>query len=123
MQLIKLRAIHQPEMLQWIERKACRYTSPENQNEIISIMALQVLREIASSIQKTTFFTLTADEVTDGIAATSEDMTAVCPNEARGEGDRCISMKDTWKVSGDRSNHEMSVCVTSIVTGERLLGG
>ena len=65
MQLIKLRAIHQPEMLQWIERKACKYTSPENQNEIISIMALQVLREIASSIQKARFFTLTADEVTD----------------------------------------------------------
>ena len=41
------------------------YTSPENQNEIISIMALQVLREIASSIQKVTFFTLMADEVTD----------------------------------------------------------
>ena len=50
----------QPEMLQWIERKACKYTSPENQNEIISIMALQVLREIASSIRKARFFTLMA---------------------------------------------------------------
>ena len=67
--------LNQPEMLQWIERKACKYTSPENQNEIISIMALQVLREIASSIQKARFFTLTADEVTD---AANKEQVVIC---------------------------------------------
>ena len=67
--------LNQPEMLQWIERKACKYTSPENQNEIISIMALQVLREIASSIQKVRFFTLTADEVTD---AANKEQVVIC---------------------------------------------
>lgn len=75
MQLIKLRAIHQPEMLQWIERKACKYTSPENQNEIISITALQVLREIASSIQKARFFTLMVDEVAD---AANKEQVVIC---------------------------------------------
>ena len=61
-------------MLQWIERKACKYTSPENQNEIISIMALQ-LREIASSIQKARFFTLMADEETD---AANKEQVVIC---------------------------------------------
>ena len=75
MPLIKLRAIHQAEMLRWIERKACQYTSPENQNEIISIMALQVLREIASSIQNTRFLTLMADEMTD---AANKEQVVIC---------------------------------------------
>ena len=75
MQLIKLRAIHQPELLKWLERKTYKYTSPEIQNEIITIMALNVLRDIASSIQNARFFTLMADEVTD---AANQTQVAIC---------------------------------------------
>ena len=65
----------QPELLKWLERKTYKYTSPEIQNEIITIMALNVVRDIASSIQNARFFTLMADEVTD---AANQTQVAIC---------------------------------------------
>ena len=41
------------------------YTSPEIQNEMMKIMSLKILREIAAEIQSASFFTLMADEATD----------------------------------------------------------
>ncbi len=42
-----------------------KYTSPLVQNEILKVMALQVLREIACNLQSTPFYTVMADETTD----------------------------------------------------------
>ena len=42
-----------------------KYTSHDIQNELLSIMSLQVIREIASQIQSAPYFTVMTDEATD----------------------------------------------------------
>ena len=42
-----------------------KYTSHEIQNELFSIMSLQVIREIASQIQSAPYFTLMIDKAMD----------------------------------------------------------
>ena len=52
-------------MLSWLERKTDKYTSPQIQNEILTTMATTVLRNISEAIQKASYFSIMADEVTD----------------------------------------------------------
>jgi len=47
-QVLKLRGEDDSRVQQWLQRKANKYTSPEIQNEMLQIMALKVLREMAS---------------------------------------------------------------------------
>ncbi len=42
-----------------------KYTSHEIQNELLSIMSLQVIREIPSQIKSAPYFTVIIDEATD----------------------------------------------------------
>ena len=48
-----------------LKKKQMKYTSHEIQNELVSIMSLQVIREIASQIQSAPYFTMMIDEATD----------------------------------------------------------
>lgn len=48
----------------WMEHKQNKYTSPVIQNEILQLMALKIVRNVASNIQKG-FFTIMCDECTD----------------------------------------------------------
>ena len=48
-----------------IEKKQMKYPSHEIQNELFSIMSLQVICEIASQIQFAPYFTVMIDEATD----------------------------------------------------------
>ena len=64
-QLLLLRGEDFPSMTKFMERKQLKYTSHEVQNEFLSIMALQVLREIAASLQSAVFYTVMVDETTD----------------------------------------------------------
>ena len=63
-QLLKLRGKDQPVLLKWLERKDDKYTSHEIQNEIISIMANNVIRNLVADIRGG-FFAIIADEYTD----------------------------------------------------------
>ena len=63
-QLLKLRGKDQPVLFKWLERKEDKYTSHEIQNEIISIMANNVIRNLVPDIRGG-FFILIADEYTD----------------------------------------------------------
>ena len=63
-QLLKLRGKDQPVLLKWLERKDDKYTSHEIQNEIISIMANNVIRDLVADIRGG-FFAIIADEYTD----------------------------------------------------------
>ena len=47
---------------EWLKKKSGKYT---RQDEFIKIMALSILRDIASNIHKGVFYTIMADEVTD----------------------------------------------------------
>ena len=65
MQLLCLRAEDKPEIYQWIKRSAQKHISPENQNELLQLMAHSVLRKILSNIQSSPFIALMVDETTD----------------------------------------------------------
>lgn len=64
-QLLLLRGEDFPSMTKFLERKQLKYSSHEVQNEFLSIMALQVLRKIAATLQSAVFYALMVDETTD----------------------------------------------------------
>ena len=64
-QLLVLRGEDYSPMSKFLERQQLKYTSPEVQNEFLSIMALQVLRKIVSKIQEAVYFIVMIDETTD----------------------------------------------------------
>ena len=67
MQLLLLRGEDDPRIENWIKKKTDKYvyTSPEMQNEMLKVMALHILRDIAASLHATSFITLMVDETTD----------------------------------------------------------
>ncbi len=64
-QLLVLRGEDYPAINHFLGRQQLKYTAHEVQNELLSIMALQVLRRIAAQIQSAVFFTVMIDEATD----------------------------------------------------------
>ena len=75
MQLIKLRARDDPRLAVWIQKKTNKYVSHDIQNEILKVMALSVLRDIASSIHESTFYSIMCDECTD---ASNKEQVVIC---------------------------------------------
>ena len=74
MQLYHLRAIGNPELQIWLQKRA-PYKSVTIQNEILQTMALQVLEDVASSLQSSDFFSVLADETAD---ASNKEQLVVC---------------------------------------------
>ena len=74
-QLLLLRCDDFPAISKFLERKQLKYTSPEVQNEFLSIMANQILRDIAASLHAAVFYTVMVDETTD--AANKEQVVIV----------------------------------------------
>ena len=64
-QLLKLHGESDASILKWLEKKTDKYTSADMQNEILQVMALSILREVATNIRKDGFFTIMVDETTD----------------------------------------------------------
>ena len=52
-------------MLEWLERRYNKYTSPEIQNELLSVMGKLVLQNISAKLQQSHYLTLMLDETTD----------------------------------------------------------
>ena len=75
MQLLALRGIDDQIIKQIIEKKTDKYTSPQIQNEILSIIALRILRDIGDSIRSTPYYSLMADEVTD---SSNREQVVIC---------------------------------------------
>ena len=63
--LFRLRGEDDHKVLDWVKKKTNKYTSLEIQNEILKLMALQVLREVAANLHSTAFYTIMVDETTD----------------------------------------------------------
>ena len=64
-QLLDLQKRRDSALAKWLERRGDKYCSPEIQNEILRLMSLSLLRDIAECVQKAEFFTVMADECTD----------------------------------------------------------
>ena len=75
MQLLMLRKYDNPTVQSMLDKKTDKYTSPIIQNEMLKIMGLRVLRDIADSLQKAKYFSLMADEVTD---TSNREQVAIC---------------------------------------------
>lgn len=64
-QLLHLRAEDNPQLTSWLARNQKKYTSLENQNEMLEIMGLSVLREILHCIHGSPFHTIIVDKTAD----------------------------------------------------------
>lgn len=74
-QLLRLRAEDNPPLIQWLQRSSRKYTSHENQNEMLEIMAHHVLRKILGCMQQSPFLAIMVDETTD--VSNKEQLTVV----------------------------------------------
>ena len=72
---LRIRAIDQPQLLTWLEHKTDKYTSPQIQNEILTVLATNILRNITETIQKASYFSIMADEVTD---SSNKEQVVIC---------------------------------------------
>lgn len=50
LQLLKTHAEDNPNILDWMKRSQAKFTTPDIQDKILSIMALMILRQVASGI-------------------------------------------------------------------------
>ena len=64
-QLLRLRGADDQRVISWLQKKNDNYTSGEVQNELLKIMAHEVLRKVGNNLQGTPFLTVMADETTD----------------------------------------------------------
>ena len=64
-QLIKARGDDNTKLLEWMKKKTNKYACADMQNEILNVMAFNILREIAENIKHSGFFSIMADETTD----------------------------------------------------------
>lgn len=74
-QLLHLRAEDKPCVLQWLDKSANKHTAPENQNEMLELMAHHVVRKILESIHTSPFLAVMIDETTD--TSNKEQLTLV----------------------------------------------
>ena len=64
-QLLYLSGEDYPPIHQFLQRQQLKYTAHEVQNELLSIMAQQILRDIAVRIQSAVYYTIMIDETSD----------------------------------------------------------
>ena len=64
-QLVLVRAKDDPALLKWIDKTYDRHVTPQAQNEILKLLALKLLRKIASDIRLSGCYSILADEATD----------------------------------------------------------
>jgi hypothetical protein len=107
-QLYKLREEDNPILEKWrTERKTDKYTHNVIQNEMMKVMALQVLRDIAKNINAADFYTMMCDEATD-VANVSQ--LVVCLRWVDNElvaHDEFIGLKDMADTSADSIVREL----------------
>ena len=62
---LQLQCVDCPELSVWLSKKTDKYTSHDIQNEMMKIMALQILRQVCERIRDSGWYTIMADECTD----------------------------------------------------------
>ena len=74
-QLLLLQSNDDPSIHEFLKQKSKKYTDHHIQDELLKILALNHLRSIAADINKSGYFTLQADEMTD---SSNKDQVIVC---------------------------------------------
>ena len=62
---LQMKAERDPNLLEWLKRKDNVYISPDIQNEIIKVLGITILRNLATCLQKAPFLCIMIDETTD----------------------------------------------------------
>lgn len=75
LQLLRLRGADDDNIRKHLEQHSDKYTCHQVQNEMIKIMALTVLRKLATDFHTCVYYTLIADEVTD---SSNREQVVVC---------------------------------------------
>jgi len=65
LQLLQLKGEDDAGLLEWMKRKVNRYTSHDIQNEVLKVMATNILRTVSKCLQESPFIALMLDETTD----------------------------------------------------------
>ena len=74
-QLLKLLSVDDKRMGAWLNKKTDKYTAPDMQNEMLKVMALHVLRQVACLIQTAPFMSIMIDETTD---VSNKEQVVIC---------------------------------------------
>ncbi len=75
MQLLYLRSCDDPALASFLKKKTDRYCCHQIQDELLEVMANTTIKDIASSIKASKFYTIMADEVTD---ASNREQVVIC---------------------------------------------
>ena len=65
LQLMRLQSEDDKRITIWFEKNTNKYTAHDMQNEILKVMALQVLRQVSELLHDASFVTIMVDETTD----------------------------------------------------------
>ena len=74
-QALKLRGNDRHEIMDWLTRKGTKYTSPDIQNEMLSLMGNTIICSIIGEIQKFDFYSVLIDECVD---VSNNEQLAIC---------------------------------------------
>ena len=72
---MKLHGEDDSRIAEWLAKKTDKYISHDMQNELLKVMALTILLEIASSIDQSKFISIMCDECTD---ESNREQLAIC---------------------------------------------
>ena len=64
-QFLLVEAKRNPDFALWMKKKTDKFTSPTMQNEIIEIIAMEILRDVVGDIKSANFYSIMADESCD----------------------------------------------------------
>ena len=64
-QLLKLQGGEDSKLLEWLQKKANKYTSASIQNDLIKLTAVHIMRNISEKLHSSPFISIMIDETTD----------------------------------------------------------
>ncbi|XP_054287980.1 zinc finger MYM-type protein 1-like [Macrosteles quadrilineatus] len=99
-ELLQLRANDIPELKEWLQRKRAWLTH-DNQNEILELLALEVMRKLNNSIKEDEYFSLIVDGTTD---VSTKEQVALCIRHVNGDfevSEDFIGLYETSSTTGE----------------------
>jgi len=101
MQLLILRCENNSCLKQWLDKSQKKYTSHENQKEMLQIMSSAVVRKLLVKINRSPFLTLMVDETSD--KSSTEQLTFVIRwiNDDLEVGDKFLEMYSVSSTTAD----------------------
>ncbi|XP_054283575.1 zinc finger MYM-type protein 1-like [Macrosteles quadrilineatus] len=99
-ELLQLRANDIPELKEWLQRKRAWLTH-DNQNEILELLALEVMRKLNNSIKEDEYFSLIVDGTTD---VSTKEQVSLCIRHVNGDfevSEDFIGLYETSSTTGE----------------------